>query len=187
MHARFFVRSTLALVCAFAWHTAAAQTVKVTPLGTHTGELCDRDRATIFEDPTGVRILYDAGHSVLGGNDPRLGAIHVVLLSHAHGDHMGDRKMPAQNAGTCDKPDTVSAAPHSTTAEITAAKNAGAVMIGDMGNFIGKKVENIRGKPTPGCSGVVVPYAEPCLANVNLGGKRTFRTANAQRAVEITS
>ena len=57
MHARFFVCSTLALVCAFAWHTAAAQTVKVTPLGTHTGELCDRDRATIFEDPTGVRIL----------------------------------------------------------------------------------------------------------------------------------
>ena len=39
-------------------------TVKVTPLGTHAGELCNRDRAMIFEDPTGVRVLYDAGASV---------------------------------------------------------------------------------------------------------------------------
>jgi hypothetical protein len=46
---------------------AGAPTVKVTPLGTHAGELCNRDRAMIFEDPTGVRVLYDAGASVLGG------------------------------------------------------------------------------------------------------------------------
>ena len=48
---------TLAFACASGW----AQNVKITPLGSHTGELCERDRATIFEDPTGVRILYDAG------------------------------------------------------------------------------------------------------------------------------
>ena len=47
--------------------------------------------------------------------------VHVVLLSHAHGNHMGDRKMSAQNAGTCAAPDTISAAAHSTTAEIAAA------------------------------------------------------------------
>jgi hypothetical protein len=50
----------LALGASGAW----AQNVKITPLGSHPGELCDRDRATIFEDPTGVRILYDAGQSV---------------------------------------------------------------------------------------------------------------------------
>ena len=33
--------------------------VKVTPLGSHSGELCAQDRALLFEDPTGVRILYD--------------------------------------------------------------------------------------------------------------------------------
>jgi L-ascorbate metabolism protein UlaG (beta-lactamase superfamily) len=177
----------LGLVLAAGVPAASAQTVKITPLGSHTGELCDRDRAMIFEDPTGVRILYDAGHSVTGGNDPRLGTVHVVLLSHAHGDHMGDRKMSAQNAGTCDKPDTVSAAPHSTTAEIAAAKNAAAMMIADMGVFIGRKIENIRGKPTPACTGGVVPFAEPCMANVQLGGRRAFKTAAATRAVEITT
>src|SRR5471032_762845 len=92
------------LVCALAAFatSAAAQNVKVTPLGSHAGELCSRDRATIFEDPTGVRILYDAGQSVTGGEDPRLGVVHVVLLSHVHGDHIGDQKMKALEAGTCD-------------------------------------------------------------------------------------
>jgi L-ascorbate metabolism protein UlaG (beta-lactamase superfamily) len=79
-----------------------AQNVKITPLGSHAGELSDRDRATIFEDPTGVRLLYDAGHSTMGADDPRLGDIHAVLLSHAHGDHIGDQKMKALGAGACD-------------------------------------------------------------------------------------
>ena len=165
---------------------ASAQNVRITPLGSHTGELCDRDRATIFEDPTGVRILYDAGQSVTGAADPRLGAVHVVLVTHAHGDHIGDRKMSAQNAGTCAAPDTVSAAPNSTTAEIAAAKNSAIMMISDMGVFVAKKIENIRGKPTPACADNVVPFAAPCAANVQLGGKRTFKTASAARAVEIT-
>src|SRR5689334_24938233 len=80
-----------------------AQNVKITPLGSHAGELCMRDRATVFEDPTGVRILYDAGQSVTGADDARVGAIDVVLLSHAHGDHIGDQKMKALQAGTCDR------------------------------------------------------------------------------------
>jgi hypothetical protein len=31
--------------------------VKVTPLGSHPGELCSADRALLFEDPTGVRMM----------------------------------------------------------------------------------------------------------------------------------
>jgi hypothetical protein len=57
------VACALGLICTDAW----AQNVKITPLGTHPGELCDRDRAMIFEDPSGVRILYDAGHTLTGG------------------------------------------------------------------------------------------------------------------------
>src|SRR5882672_9046844 len=152
MNNKTLTRMLMVSALALAGSTGWAQNVKITPLGSHAGELCDRDRATIFEDPTGVRILYDAGHSVTGGDDSRLGEVHVVLLSHAHGDHMGDRKMAALNAGTCDKPETVSAAPHSTTAEIAAKKNAALIMIANMGAFIGKKVENIRGKPTAACA-----------------------------------
>jgi len=47
-------------------------TVKITPLGARTGEFCARDRALIFEDPTGIRILYDPGVTVVGGTDTRL-------------------------------------------------------------------------------------------------------------------
>jgi L-ascorbate metabolism protein UlaG (beta-lactamase superfamily) len=169
---------------------AVAQNVKITPLGSHAGELCSRDRAMIFEDPTGVRILYDAGQTVTGGDDPRLGTLHAVLLSHAHGDHIGDTKLRALEAGSCGNPELVSAAPNSTTAEVVAAKNAAIIMMTPMANFIGRKVENIRAKPTPGCpqSGedLVAPFAEPCLAAVQLGGMRPVRMANAARAVEIT-
>jgi len=47
----------LAICGPLAW----GQNVKVTPVGSHAGELCMRDRATIFEDPTGVRILTTRG------------------------------------------------------------------------------------------------------------------------------
>jgi L-ascorbate metabolism protein UlaG (beta-lactamase superfamily) len=175
---------------ALACSPASAQNVKVTPLGSHAGELCTNDRATIFEDPTGVRILYDVGQSVTGADDPRLGEVHVVLLTHAHGDHIGAAKLSAANAGTCEKPQLVSAAPNSTTAEIAAAKNAAIMMVADMGVFIGKKVENIRGKPTGLCSSaggaIAVPQAAPCRANAHLGGSHTFKTADAARGVEIT-
>ena len=84
MYCRSALAFALVIGCSVAW----AQNVKITPVGTHPGELCHRDRATIFEDPTGVRLLYDPGQSVTGADDPRLGDIHAVLLSHAHGDHI---------------------------------------------------------------------------------------------------
>ena len=45
---------------------ALAANVKVTPLGGQDGEFCPQDRALIFEDPNGTRILYDAGRTVAG-------------------------------------------------------------------------------------------------------------------------
>ena len=170
----------------------AAQNVKMIPLGSHLGELCNRDRAMILEDPTGVRLLYDPGTSVLGGDDPRLGTVHAVLLSHAHGDHMGDMRLKAVGAGTCNQPELASATPNTTTAEIAASKDAALLMINQMANFLGKRVEAIKGKPTPACpvgaSGddSTVPFTTACIAGNNLGGTRTLKLANAAKGVEVT-
>src|SRR5712664_5032919 len=72
---------------------AGSRAVAITPLGARTGEFCQVDRALLFEDPTGVRILYDAGRTVAGSDDRRLGDVHVVLLTHVHADHLGDVKL----------------------------------------------------------------------------------------------
>jgi L-ascorbate metabolism protein UlaG (beta-lactamase superfamily) len=180
-----------AVALALATSPANAQNVKITPLGSHPGELCANDRATIFEDPTGVRILYDVGHTATGADDARLGEIHVVLLSHAHGDHIGDQKLKALGAGTCSNSDRVPAGPHSMTAEVAAAKNAALVMTSDMGAFIGAKIQNVRGgkpiTPCPQTAGVTdVPVATACRSNTHLGGAFIARAAGAPQGVEIT-
>jgi len=81
------------LVLLFAQGCLFGQAVTVTPLGSKTAEFCFFDRAMVFEDPTGVRILYDPGFTVAGSTDPRLGSIDVTLLSHVHSDHIGDAKL----------------------------------------------------------------------------------------------
>jgi L-ascorbate metabolism protein UlaG (beta-lactamase superfamily) len=191
MRVKWFASLLSALVPIFGWSLGYAQTVKITPLGSHAGELCPNDRALLFEDPTGVRILYDAGRTVAGGTDPRLGGVHVVLLSHAHGDHIGDTKASGLNAGTCAKPETVSAAPNSNTAEIAAAKNSVVVVSNDMAAFLRKKIQNIRGTETTACptAGLTrettVPLPSPCVANLQLGGKRTIKFSGAANGVQI--
>jgi len=184
-----FATRCICLLVSAVCGVVSAQNVKITSLGSHVGELCTRDRATIFEDPTGVRILYDAGQSVTGGDDPRLGKIDVVILSHAHGDHIGDMRLKAAEAGTCENPEVASAAPNSTTAEIVAAKNAAVVMVIPLANFIGRKVETIRNKPTAACplsgADIVAPVAAPCLATVQTGGSRTIKASATAKAVEI--
>ena len=180
-----------ALFLAMAAPAALAQNVKITPLGSHQGELCAQDRATLFEDPTGVRILYDVGQTVTGPDDPRLGNIHLVLLSHAHGDHLGDRKIKAPGAGTCAAIESDPAGPNSMTAEIAAAKKAAIVMTIDMGTFVGAKIAGLRGgkavTPCPQAANVTdVPVAESCRSNTHLGGQFAARAAGASQAVEIT-
>jgi glyoxylase-like metal-dependent hydrolase (beta-lactamase superfamily II) len=45
----------------------------------------------IFEDPDETRIMYDAGRTVAGADDPWLGSIDVILISHMPSDHVGEK------------------------------------------------------------------------------------------------
>lgn len=170
---------------------ALAQNVKITPIGSHPGELCANDRAIVFEDPTGVRFLYDPAHNVTGGDDPRLGAIHMVLLSHMHGDHVGDLKLKAPGEGTCANSARVPT-PNSTTAEVVAAKNAALVTTRAMAGFIHSKVRAMRAgdgsKPMDFCSSlsVTVPVPAACSSRIDLGGVFTAKAEGAAQGVEIT-
>ena len=128
--------------------SAEAANVNITPLGSHDGEFCRLDRALIFEDPDGTRILYDAGRTVRGSDDPRLGKIDAVLLSHVHGDHLGDRHADAANAGTCAKPAfSVSATPNSNSVNIVVGKKAKFLVGGEMSRFFAQKVKAAGGDP----------------------------------------
>jgi L-ascorbate metabolism protein UlaG (beta-lactamase superfamily) len=127
---------------------AVAQTVKVTPLGGFDGEFCAQDRALVFEDPNGTRVLYDPGRSVVGAADPRLGKIDIVLVSHTHGDHLGNAQTKAVGAGTCAAPDfSVSDVPNGNAVNIAIAKKAKIVTGSDMPSFFAAKLRANGGNP----------------------------------------
>ena len=135
----------LLLVAAAPGHAA---TVKITPLGSHDGEFCARDRALILEDPDGTRLLYDAGRTVAGATDERLGRIDAVLVSHMHGDHVGNMHIAKRNAGSCAKPDTpVNALPNTNSVNIALAKKAKIITGSEMPKFFAAKLQVLGGAP----------------------------------------
>jgi L-ascorbate metabolism protein UlaG (beta-lactamase superfamily) len=140
--------SLLAAAAAFFVLPAFAQTVKVTPLGGIDGEFCIFDRALVFEDPNGTRILYDPGFTVAGAEDPRLGRIDIVLLTHMHADHVGTAHNKAPNSGSCDKADlSVQTLPRLNVVDIAVAKNAKMVTGSEMPPFFAAKMKAIGGNP----------------------------------------
>src|SRR5262245_18790702 len=165
---RSFITASLSIATAFAAAVATAQrtdsqegvtgshlkTDGITPLGQRTGEFCALDRALLFEDPTGVRVLYDPGVTVAGGEDRRLGRVDAILVSHNHFDHIGYRKLtqnPDDPHATCEFDPGVSKQTHNTnTAEIAAAKNSVMAVNGSMTAFLSKKIQNMLGVPADG-------------------------------------
>lgn len=174
---------------------AQAQNVKITPIGLRTGDFCALDRALLFEDPTGVRILYDPGNTITGATDPRLGDVHSILVTHAHGDHLGavslNQNPDAANA-VCAGNFPSSITPNSVTAEIAAAKNSAVFANATLASFIGTKIGGLLGIPAAaGCPGaglgneIVVPRTSPCTGPLNSGAKRTIRLSSSSKGVRI--
>jgi len=120
-----------------------AADVKITPLGSQEGELCQLDRAMIFEDPDGTPILYDPGRTVAGAEDPRLGKVDVILVSHMHGDHVGDKHIAAVGNSECGKTSfPVNALPNTNAVNIALAKNAKIMTGSEMPKFVGNKLKS---------------------------------------------
>ena len=147
MSKRLYLTAAAGALCVALAQSAAAQAVKVTPLGGIDGEFCAQDRALVFEDPNGTRLLYDPGHTVAGGGDPRLGKIDVVLLSHMHNDHLGEAHIKAVNAGTCAKPDVSVPTPDSNVVDIALAKKARIVTGSEMPPFFAARLKAGGGDP----------------------------------------
>ena len=143
-------QSIAAVACIlFSAGSAQATNVSITPLGAHKGEFCHLDRALVFEDPDGTRLLYDPGRTVAGSEDARLGDIDAVLISHMHGDHVGDKFISAEGAGgECLKPEFPNnALPGTNAASIALAKNAKIVTGSEMPRFFAGKLKALGGDP----------------------------------------
>ena len=128
--------------------SASAADVKITPLGSQEGEFCQLDRALILEDPDGTRILYDPGRTVAGAEDPRLGKIDVILVSHMHGDHVGDKHIDAPGDADCKSTSfPVNALPNTNAVSIAHAKGAKIVTGSEMPKFFATKLKALGSDP----------------------------------------
>jgi L-ascorbate metabolism protein UlaG (beta-lactamase superfamily) len=137
------------LLCALLFNQSAmAADVKITPLGSQEGEFCQLDRAMILEDPDGTRLLYDPGRTVAGADDPRLGNIDVILISHMHGDHVGDKHIAEPGSGDCKSTKfPVKSLPNTNAVNIAIAKGAKIVTGSEMPKFFSAKLKALGGDP----------------------------------------
>ena len=72
----------------------------------------------------------------------------MVLVSHVHGDHIGNQHIKSVNAGSCAKPDTsVSATPESSSVKIAIARKAKIVTGSEMPRFFANKLKSAGGNP----------------------------------------
>ena len=125
-----------------------AENVKITPLGSNDGEFCQLDRAMLFEDPDGTRILYDPGRTVAGPDDSRLGKIDAILVSHMHGDHVGDKHIESVGSGDCSTAKfPVKVLPNTNLVNIALAKNAKIITGSEMPKFFAAKLKALGGDP----------------------------------------
>lgn len=207
----WFTLFLFAVILALGSSPASAQNVKVTPLGAVTGEFCGGDRALLFEDPTGVRVLIAPGRTVglvsggsaVGSTDPRIApleSVHVLLIDHPHVDHLGDVRH-TNCAGTTSVPFAAPGDTESNAAEIAAIHKSAVLVGGELPDFMTQKIKNVNaGVAPPGCPAAgldntfAVPASSRTGANLNKpcvgvirGGTRTAVFTAQTTGVKITT
>jgi L-ascorbate metabolism protein UlaG (beta-lactamase superfamily) len=192
MRAKWVASLVVFLVAGLGSSPARAANVTITPLGAAAGEFCVGDRALLFEDPTGVRVLIAPGRTVNGSADPRLGAagsVHVLLIDHPHVDHIGDvfhKNCAGNSTSAFAFPDEGNAP------EIAAVHNSAVLVGGELPDFFTQKIKNITGTTPAGCPAVglgntmTVPRTSPCVGVIR-GGTRTVVTGSNTQGVRITT
>lgn len=169
---------------------AQAQNVKITSLGSVSGELCALDRAILFEDPSGVRILIQPGRTVDGSTDARLGDVHVVLVDHAHGDHIGDfRGVGCTGGGGVDlKPGGIP-----NIAEIAAGKDSAVLVGGELTEWLLNRVSAAEGVAVGRCGGsglttlTEVSRTQACVDFLRPGASRELMLNGTPTGVHVST
>ena len=192
MRMKWLTSLLVVMVAGLGLSVVHAQNVTITPLGAQAGEFCVGDRALLFEDPTGVRVLIAPGRTVKGSADPRLGAtgsVHVVLIDHPHVDHIGDvfhNNCQGNSTSPFAFPDEGNAP------EIAAVHDSAVLVGGELPDFFTQKIKNITGTAPAGCPAVglgntmTVPRTSPCVGVIR-GGTRTVVTSGNAQGVRITT
>jgi L-ascorbate metabolism protein UlaG (beta-lactamase superfamily) len=207
MSVRWFLSLFAFLILGLGSFSVWAQNVTITPLGAAQGEFCVGDRALLFEDPTGVRVLIAPGRTVNGSGDGRLpdpagetGGVHVLLIDHPHVDHIGD-VFHNNCAGSASTP---FAFPSEGNAPEIAAGHKSAVLVGgELPDFFTQKISNVspsfaaltaaqKGCPAVGLDNtLLVPSTARVVNNacvgVIRGGTRTATMQGANKGVKITT
>lgn len=198
MNARWLIGLVVVSIAVLGAAAGRAQDVKITPLGAAAGEFCAGDRALLFEDPTGVRVLIapgrtvglDTGAFVRGSADPRLqNSLHVLLIDHPHVDHLGE-VFHTTCAGAPTRP--FEFPNDSNAAEIAARLNAAVLVGGELPDFFTQKIKNVTGTAPAGCPAAgldntfSVPLAAPCVGVIR-GGTRTAVFTGQTQGVKITT
>ena len=198
MKVRWFISLVVGLIAVLGSSVGRAQNVTITPLGAAAGEFCAGDRALLFEDPTGVRVLIapgrtvglDTGAFVRGSADPRLqNSLHVLLIDHPHVDHLGE-VFHTTCAGAPTRP--FEFPDDSNAPEIAARLHAAVLVGGELPDFFTQKIKNITGTAPAGCPAAgldntfTVPLAAPCVGVIR-GGTRTAVFTGQTQGVKITT
>lgn len=174
----------------------AQNQVELTPLGSNQNRFCASDRAIIFEDPGPghVRILISPGRTVDGAADSRLGAVDVILLDHAHVDHIGDRA--GDNICTGGGGTSLAASHIPNIANIAAGKNSAVLVGGELVPWLRDRISAAKGSAVGGCGGyggaagltnlTEVRRATPCVDTLRPGASRELQVGGVPTGVRVS-